>query len=274
MSGSAGVASTLLSGNVQAGGSLVQALYAGIAGTGDPLQALRQAAKNQTRDVAATEKQPEVARDIAAFKAAIAKAKTATALVKDPAFLKVLLTANGLGDQLDYPALARRALLADAADANALVNKLPDTRWKAVNKLFDFAKNGLAQITSARLQGTLADGYAEIRWRDSLDQATPGLSDALTFRARAAGVTSALQILGDPTLRRVVTTALKIPQEIAYQPISTQERAISLRLDVSRLKDSRFVDSFTQRYLLAVRDANQAATGRTATDPAGIGLLA
>lgn len=245
----------LLSGNAIAGGSLVQSLYGSTQLT-DPLLTLRLAEKNKTRDIAATEKQSDVKRDIDRFKLAISKAKTPADLFRDPSFVKVLLTANGLGDQVAYAGLATRALLSDAKDPAALVNKLTNPHWKTLNQLFDFASKGLTLIASAKVQATLADGYAEVQWRQNLNSTTPGLSDALTFRAQAGSVTSVDQILGDGVLRRVVTTTLNIPQEIAFQPLPTQEHAIAIRFDVTKLKDPKFIDSFSQRYLLAVRTAN------------------
>ncbi len=245
----------LLSGASPSGGALVQSLYSSAQLT-DPLLALRLAEQNKIRDVASTGKQSDVKRDIDRFKLAISKAKTPADLFRDPSFVKVLLTANGLGDQVAYTGLVTRALLGDAKDAAALVNRLPNPHWKTLNQLFDFANKGLSLISNAKVQATLADGYAEVQWRQNLDQTTPGLSDALSFRAQAGGVTSAVQILGDAMLRRVVTTTLNIPQEIAFQPLETQERAISTRLDVAKLKDPKFIDSFSQRYLLAVRTAN------------------
>jgi len=99
----------------------------------------------------------------------------------------------------------------------------------------------------------LADAYAEVKWRKALDATTPGLSNALTFRARAKDVTSALQILGDPVLREVVTKALGIPKQIAFQPLGAQEIAITSRRRIERLSDTKFVEAFAQRYLLAAR---------------------
>lgn len=232
----------------------------GGAARSDPIQALRLAEKNRSRDVASVTRQPEVQRDISAFKAAISKARTPAEALANPAVLKVLLTANGLADQIPYTALATRTLLSDPADSKSVVNKLADTRWKAVVELYGFAKNGLDVLKSASVQTTLADGFAEITWRKSLEKATPGLSDALDFRKRAGTITSAIQILGDAVLRRVVTTALGIPKEIAFQELPAQERAITTRLSIPRLKDAKFVDAFSHRYLLEAQKAANSAT--------------
>ena len=48
----------------------------------------------------------------------------------------------------------------------------------------------------------------------------------------------------------VVTTALGIPEQIAFQPIGTQEKAITDHVDIKRFKSPAFVEQFTRRYLI------------------------
>ncbi len=57
-------------------------------------------------------------------------------------------------------------------------------------------------------------------------------------------------VLGNQTLRAVVLGALGIPLQIAYQSLQAQERAVSSRMDVTRLQDPAFVQSIAQRYML------------------------
>ena len=220
-----------------------------------PSTALLSAEKNQTRDVKRTAAQPEVKRAVDAFTQSVRSAKSVDGLLRDRGFLEVFLTANGLGDQTGAGGLARRVLQSDPSDSKSLVNKLSDTRWKATAKTYDFATKGLSIIQDPKVIAKLADAYAEVKWRKSLDETTPGLSKALTFRAQATSVTSVDEILGDPILRDVVTVALGIPKQIAFQSIEAQERAITTRLDITKLKDSHFVEKFAQRYLLAAAAA-------------------
>ena len=252
--------------------ALLSALYGtGTAATGpgngiDPVTALNNAVRTETTAVAAVAKQPQVARDIAAFRAAVAGAKTPAALLANPAALKVLLTANGLGDQVSYTALASKALLSDTSKSGSLASQLSNAQYLATAKTFDFANKGLAIIKNPSVLDSIANGYAEVQWRQGLDAGTPGLSEALDFRSRAATITSADQILGDPTFRTVVTTALGIPQQIAFQPLEAQETAITSRLDITQFKKPAFVDQFTRRYLVAAGTAagsSGATTGIT-----------
>lgn len=257
MIGSGSVVLTLL-GNITGNSTtsslgMLQAIYGqgvGNAASSDPLGALRRAEASQTKGIAVTEKQPAVARDITAFKKAIASAPDAASLLKNPDFLKVLLTANGLADQVAYPALAQKVLLSDPSDGKSLVSRLANTTWTATNKTYQFSAKGLAVIQDPAVQAKLADAYAEVQWRQSLDTGTPGLSNALTFRAQASTINSAYDILGNSVLRDVVTTALGLPRQIAVQPVETQATAITSRMKLSQLKDPRFIDTLTQRYLL------------------------
>ncbi|MGE0419863.1 MAG: DUF1217 domain-containing protein, partial [Acetobacteraceae bacterium] len=157
----------------------------------------------------------------------------------------------------------RKALSSDLSDPTSLANTLTDTRWKQTAATFDFVGKGLSVIQDPAVISKLADGYAEVKWRQSLDAGTPGLSNALTFRANAASVGSVDEILADPVLREVVTVALKIPKEIAFQTLTAQENAVTTRLDLSKLKDPKFVESFAQRYLY---EASQAVSANSSAD--------
>ena len=256
------------SGNATSG--LLGTLYGGASATGsisttDPLTALTLAQKNETTDVANEAKDPTVARDIAAFKKGIAEAKDIKTALANPNVLKVLLTANGLGDQTGFTALAQKALMSDPSNPNSLANQISGTNsaWLSVAKTYDFAKNGLAELQNPKVQATIANGYAQTLWEQSLDQQTPGLSSAMQFQTQASSITSVDQILGDPVNRDVVLTALNIPVQIAYQTIQAQEQAVSSRLNIAKLQDPQYVKTLTEQYLL---NKAQTATTSSGTD--------
>lgn len=236
--------------------SLISILYGG--GTpsgGDPVAALIQAETNQTKSVTNQEKDPQTKRDVDRFLAAVAKAPDLKTLMADPSARKVLLTANGLGDQVDYTALATKALSSDTTKPGNLASTLSDTRWLTLAKTYDFANQGLSVLKTQSVLDTITSGYAEVQWRESLDKTTPGLSTALDFRSRASTITNVDQILGDKNLREVVTTALGIPKQIAFQSLNAQEKAITDRVDITKFQDPKFVEQFTRRYLVAASTA-------------------
>jgi hypothetical protein len=250
-------------------GSLLQTLYGigsqptNLSGQ-NPVEALESAEQNQTQDIKATAAQPTVQHAIAAFTAGVQKATSVTQLLNNPAVMQVLLTANGLADQLPYTALAQKALTSDLTNPSSLANTLSDTRWKTVAQTYNFATKGLSVIQNPATISTLANAYAEVTWRQSLDAQTPGLSNALTFRAEASKITSVDQILGDSVMRNVVTTALGLPLEIAFQPLEAQEKAITSRLDITQFQKPAFVESFVQKFLVA----NNSSTNPNATTTA------
>ncbi len=248
------------------GSSLLDTLY-GLGGQSvnasrqTPVQALQSAEKNQTQDIKATAEQPTVQHAIAAFTKAVTSATSVTQLLANPAVMKVLLTANGLSDQTAYTALATKALTSDLTDPNSLANVLPNTLWKTAASTYNFAKNGLSVIQKPATIASITAAYTQTVWEQSLDAATPGMSSALAFRAGASSITSVDQILGNNIYYHVVTKALGVPLQIAFQSTAAQERAISTKLDVKQFQDPKFVESFVDRYLIA----NNASATATAT---------
>ncbi|MDT7951482.1 MAG: DUF1217 domain-containing protein [Acetobacteraceae bacterium] len=230
--------------------SIISGQNTGAAST-DPATALTLAEKNETQEVKRQASDPETSRNVKHFLAVVAKATDLKAIMNDPIARDVLLTANGLGDQSDYTALATKALMSDPSKPGNFASTLSDPRWLATAKTYNFATQGLAQLKAPGILATVTNGYAEVKWRESLDTGTPGLSAALDFRSRANTIKTVDQILGDSNLRKVVTTALGIPQQIAFQSLEAQEKAISSKIDITKFKDPKFVEQFARRFLLA-----------------------
>ncbi len=241
--------------------------------TGNPITDLRLAQANQTTDVAQEAKQPQVARDIAAFQTAVQNATSLQSALTNPNVMKVLLTANNLSSYIQYPALAQKALMSDPSVSTSLVNQLGDTNLLNAAKTYDFAKNGLAALQNPTVMSTITNAYTEVLWRQSLDAATPGLANALTFLGQASSITSVDQILGDPTNRAVVLTALGIPQQIAFQSLTAQEQAVSSRVNIADFQKPSYVTSLTDQYLLTMQQQAQQNSGTGLAALSG-GLLA
>ncbi|HEX4368826.1 MAG TPA: DUF1217 domain-containing protein [Rhodopila sp.] len=268
MSSSLSYLTTLYADSFGGGSSLLDTIY-GIgtssAGSTNPVQALQQAEQNQTQDVAVTATQPMVKTAVAAFTQAVNSATSMTQLLANPAFMNVLLTANGMSDQIGYTALATQALTSNTADPNSLVNQLTDTRWKTLAGNYNFTSTGLSSFQNPSTIAAIANAFATATWQTQEDKVTPGLSNALAFKAQASTISSVDQILGNPTMRTVVTTALGIPEQIAFQDLGAQEQAISTRLgNVSQFQSPSFVESFVQKYLIA--NAASASSASSAPD--------
>jgi hypothetical protein len=238
---------------------------------GSPVQALLSAQRNEAAGVKATAQQPDVKTTIAAFTKAINGATSVNAALANPAVLNVLLTANGMSDQIGNTALATKVLTSNLSDPNSLANVLTDTRWKTLAQTYDLSTNGLSVLKNPATISAIAQGYAQMTWETDQDASTPGISDALTFIQQAGSITSVDGVLSNATVRNVVTTALGVPEQIAFQSLNAQEQAISTRLDVKDLQDPAFVQSFAERFLIM---NNMNSSGSSSASPTNITTLA
>jgi hypothetical protein len=185
--------------------------------------------------------------------------------------LSVVVTALGIPDAASQAGLATRALLSDPTDDRSLVNRLPDRRWKAAAETLRLDQRGIAALRDPAVQERLIEGMRRARWREQLEASQPGLGDALLFRESAAGAGSTFAVLGNTVLRRVVTTALGLPRELALQSVEAQARAVEARLKPEKLQDPREVQRLAERYLVA--RAAAAPSGVGSALPPGLALL-
>ena len=227
--------------------------------SGNPITDLKLAQVNKTAAVAREAKLPQVARDIAAFRSAVGSAPSIKAALANPNVMKVLLTANNLSSYIQYPALAQKALMSDPSVSTSLVNRLGDSSMSNAAKTYNFARNGLAALKDPKVMSAVASAYTEVLWRRSLNSATPGLANALTFLGQASSIKSVDSILGDPTNRAVVLTALGIPQQVAFQSLTAQEQAVSSRVKIADFQKASFVTSLTDQYLLTMQQQARAS---------------
>jgi Protein of unknown function (DUF1217) len=228
--------------------------------SGNPLTDLKLAQSQEATDVAQVEKQPVVEQAISEFKSAVANAPNIQTALSNPAVQNVLLTANGLSSYVGETALVQKLFMSDPSDPNSLVNKFGNAEWLNTVQSYNFAQNGLAELQNPQTVSSLTDSYAEMEWRNSLDQATPGLSNALTFLSQASSITSVNDVLGNMVNFEVITTALGIPEAIVNQSTSAMQTAITSRLDFSKLQDRNYVTSLTDQYLLTMQSNNSSST--------------
>jgi hypothetical protein len=232
----------------------------GGAGQGDPASALlafrRAAAQGaEEKGVAQLSKDNSVKQALSRFTEGISRAKTVEDALRDPRVMAVLLPALGLPDAVDTPGLAIRALMSDPNDPNSAASKLAaaDARWKSAAATLNLAKRGMDGLRDSAVQQKLSNGYTSYQWRVSKNDEASGISDALYFQQRAATgkAFTVYEVLGDAVLRRVVTGALGLPQAIAIQSVETQARAITARIDLAKLTDSRQAKKLAEGYVMA-----------------------
>jgi Protein of unknown function (DUF1217) len=231
--------------------------------TGNPLLDLKLAQANQTADVKQESEQPQVSQAITAFTKAINSATNIKDALANPAVQQVLLTANGLSNYIGETSLVQQAFLSNPNDPNSLVNKLGDSTLLSTVQTYNFATTGLAELKNPSVISTLTNAYAEVEWRQSLDAATPGLSNALTFLSQANQIKSVNDILTNLTNFQVVTTALGIPQQIVNQDLTAQQQAVGSRINIANFQNPNYVTSLTDAYLLTLQQQNSSNSDDT-----------
>jgi hypothetical protein len=85
------------------------------------------------------------------------------------------------------------------------------------------------------------------------------MADAIYFMENAKNMKTAYDILANSVMSRVVLGALGLPIEIAIQPIETQARAITTRMNLADLQKPEKVNALAERFLMAEATAAMAA---------------
>ncbi|MBY0448327.1 MAG: DUF1217 domain-containing protein [Hyphomonadaceae bacterium] len=222
-------------------------------GPGQAVAALTNANAERERELAIISSRPTVQRTLDRFESAVRNASSVEELLSDRDALTVILTASGLDDLLDSPALLQRALTSDRTDETSLINQLARTNIPLANlaNRLQLDTAGLAVVQDeSTIEAFRGDYLGTLRLQE-LGRTTPGLDRALQFQERAPQVTRAIEVLGDPVLREVALTVLGLPREIALQPLETQERLIDRGLDIERLQDPDYVEGLARRFLIA-----------------------
>lgn len=233
--------------------------------SGNPITDLKLAQAEQTTGVAKEAQQPQIARAITAFTTAVSNATSIQSALLNPNVQQVLLTANGLSSYIGETALVQKILLSNPSDPNSLVNQMGNSTWLSTVQTYNFAQNGLAELKNPTVVSTLSNAYAEVQWRDGLDQATPGLANALSFLSQASSIKSANDVLSNNTNFQVITTALGIPETIVFQSISEQENTINAHLKFSQLQNRNYVTSLTDQYLLTMQENKSSSSTSSAS---------
>jgi hypothetical protein len=242
------------------------AAAAGHAATATPALRRVTAEGAEAKGIAREEKDPVTLSALARFRSALDKAGTIEDALSDPRILKVILPALGLPDQAGNAGLVRRALLSDPTDTDGLATRLGST-WKAAAATLGVYATGLDGLRDAAMVERMSDAYLKYQYRRGLDDQQAGLSDALYFLDAAQTADDVFDLLGDPVLRRVVTGALGLPDQIAVQSVEAQGRAVTARLKMDSLQDDRAVRKLAERYLITAANNAAAAAAGQSGDP-------
>jgi len=204
---------------------------------------------------------PAISREIENFRKNIVNLQTVDDLFADHRTLSFVLTASNLGDEIQYAGRAKRALTERTDNPDALMNRLTDKRFKSAAEALKFAETGLDTLKDPENLENLIDSYVKVQYEKTIGLQNIAVPKARYFQEKIGQVESFYDILGDKILRDVVTSALNIPPELAYQEVETQAAALEARIKLEDFKDPETVAKFTQRYLIMTDQKEIANSG-------------
>ncbi len=212
---------------------------------------------------AITAKKPEVANQTKYFQENISKVKSADELLGNARLFGYAMNAFGLGDRITAKGLMRQVLQQGVTDSDALANKLNNPNIRAFATAFDFKDNGASTTASPALLKNVVDRYTETTLEADQAKQNPGVELALYFERNAPNLTSVYGILADKKLLTVVQTALGISPLTSAQPVDTQKRLLSNKVNLADFKDPKKLQAFIARFAARYDSANGGAGGAT-----------
>ena len=210
---------------------------------------------------------PQVSRETEYYLSHIEDVKSVDDFLADKRLFSYAMKAFGLGDLTYAKALMRKVLVEGIDKRDSFANTLSDPRYREFAEAFNFARYGETTTVFDRTRQGTVDRYIRQTLEEDAGAQNEGVRLALYFERKAPTVTSALGILADAALLKVVHTALGISPATAVMDIDKQAEMIARRLDIDDLKDPEKIASFLDRF------ASLWDLGNASSTPASPALL-
>lgn len=216
---------------------------------------------NLDDEIAKFAKRQTIQKEITYFRSKIADLKSTDDFIKNPRLLNFALSAYGMESQAQYPARIKQVLMSDPADRYSVAQRMADERYRAIAVDFDFFNGGLAKFSNPAFMQFLESGYITAEYERDLGNLNPALSDAMYFRRTIGNLNKTQQLYGDNVLFDVVKEGLSIPNAAVTASVEQLTKRIEAGFDVTKAKDTAYVDKFVQRYLALKDSKAQQASG-------------
>jgi Protein of unknown function (DUF1217) len=217
------------------------------------------------RSLDRTAAKPQVARDTAYYLAHVEQVKSIDDFLADERVFAYATKAFGLGDMAYAKAFMRKILAEGIDKKDSFANSLSDPRYREFVEAFNFARYGDTTTIFDRTRQGTADRYFRQALEEDAGAQNEGVRLALYFERKASGLKSALGILADAALLKVVQTALGLSEATSAMDIDRQAEMIAARLDVEDLKDPDKLASFLKRFASLWDVDHPSSTGGTAS---------
>lgn len=226
-------------------------------------------------------------RDTAYFEANIGAVSSAEDLVSDRRLLRVALGAFGLGDDINSTAFVKKVLSDGTINADALANRLTDTRYKEFSKAFGFGDFATPRTKLSTIGTEITTKYRQKQFEIAVGEQDDSMRLALNAKAELSALATSsgsndtkwYTVMGNTPLRAVMEVALGLPDGFAQIDIDTQLSEFKSRAktqlgitSLADLADPEKLNKLVDRYLL--REQVNAGTSSYSAASIALTLLA
>lgn len=222
-------------------------------------------AKNLTRSLANTAKQPDIARESQYYLSKIGQIKTIDDFLADRRVFAFAMKAFGLDDMVNAKAYMKKVLTEGTDSQTAFANKLSDPRFKEFATAFNFARYGKDTTVFDRTRQAVVDKYVRNALEDQVGETSAGAKLALYFQRKAPDIKSAYQIMADKELLNIALTTIGLDSSAAQMPLDKLASVISEKIDVTKLSDPTYVQNLMTRFGSLYDIQNNTATSPALT---------
>ena len=166
------------------------------------------------------------------------KAVTSEQLVQDRRLLTVVLSAFGLEEDIDNRFFIQKIIDDGVVDTGSLANSLSDPRYREFSAALNdtnrftnptaFSQNILTRHAEQSFERAVGDQNNDLRLALNLERSLQDIGER-----EVANDTKWFSIMGNPPLRRVFETALRLPSSIGSIPIDDQLRVLKSRSEAT-----------------------------------------
>lgn len=195
-----------------------------------------------------TAQRHDVARETEYYLANIGEVKSIDEFLGDYRLYSYAMKALGLEDMIYAKAFMKKVLTEGIDDRNAFANRLADERYRTFAETFNFVRYGNATTSFSRTQEGIAEKYVRQSLEVSEGEENQGVRLALYFQRQAGTIDNAYDILADQALKKVVFTALGLPEEMGLADIDIQAKILEEKLDIASLAEPAALETFIGRF--------------------------
>ncbi|MFN4057362.1 MAG: DUF1217 domain-containing protein [Roseinatronobacter sp.] len=199
-------------------------------------------------------------------------------LLKNNVALRVALGAFGLQDDLPNKGFIRRVIMDGTENPSALANRLTDKRYFGLAKALEHLGPSGTGMPSKAMTQDLKKKFLSRSFEIAVGEKNSDYRLAMAFENELGSVLNNFTsdrarwfaILGNPPLRKVLQTALGLPQQIGKIPLEQQSKVLQSALkkrfgisNVGEMDNRKIIEKITNRFIVL----SDIQTAKTATSP-------